>query len=104
MPRIDSAQALAGVLYVVEGSVLGGAMLHRSTLALLGSRKGGNGYWSWCAAEGGARWAMTCRLLSLLDTGPAARSAMIEQARSAFRLIDHAFQPLALSMRERAEC
>lgn len=104
IPEIDSPAALAGILYVVEGSVLGGAMLHRSTLAILGSGRGGNGYWSWCAAEGAARWAMTCRMLSRLDTGPAARAAMIAHARCAFRLIDQAFRPLARSMRERAEC
>jgi len=97
--NLTSAAALAGALYVIEGSVLGGAMLHRSTLRFRGPKgEVANGYWAWCATAGKARWASACRLIEAVDTDAVARIEMREAAQSVFRAIAEALEPLALEM------
>jgi heme oxygenase len=78
---------LCGALYVVEGSVLGGAMLQRATAALLaGHGGGGDAYWRWCRDEGGARWASACDLIEATAATQRARDEMIATARQTFAL------------------
>lgn len=83
---LDTSWSLAGALYVIEGSVLGGSMLCMATTKILGGNAEGNGYWQWCRREGAARWAMTCRLLDALATSEHARDGMIAGARASFGL------------------
>lgn len=85
--------SLAGALYVIEGSVLGGSMLCVATTKILGGKTAGNGYWQWCRREGAARWAMTCRLLDALATSAAARDGMVAGARAAFDLFAQHLDP-----------
>ena len=82
---LASAGTLGGVLYVLEGSMLGGGVLSRAVESLL-SRTGmsGGGYWLWCRDLGAARWAMTCAMIEALSASEAARSDMISGAQNAF--------------------
>lgn len=81
----DSIGTLCGMLYVLEGSMLGGAVLCRAAEALPSNSGGrGCGYWRWCRDEGGRRWAMTCATLDALGTSEAARSDMLAGARATF--------------------
>ena len=96
---LDTAEALGGALYVLEGSLLGASVLCASTDSLLGKGgAGGNGYWKWCREAASRRWAMTCRMIEELATSDPARGRMIDGARAAFRsfaewldAFDHAF-------------
>jgi heme oxygenase len=81
-----SAAALAGMLYVFEGSMLGGAVLCAATETLLApAANGGNSYWRWCRAAAQPRWAMTCGLIEELADTPAARDEMVAAARDSFQ-------------------
>jgi heme oxygenase (biliverdin-IX-beta and delta-forming) len=85
LPPIGSAASLGGVLYVLEGSMLGGAVLCRAAEKLLGKDGGlGIGYWQWCRAAGGERWAMTCDMLENLAADSAATQEMLTGADAAF--------------------
>lgn len=84
--HMDAVEALAGALYVFEGSLLGASMMCASTDALLertGSK--GNAYWKWCREAGSRRWAMTCQLIEKLATTDQAKGRMVDGAQSAFR-------------------
>jgi heme oxygenase len=85
LPPIGSAGTLGGVLYVIEGSMLGGTVLCRAVEALL-SQKGaeGCGYWRWCRDASAARWAMTCAMIERLAATETARAEMIAGAQAAF--------------------
>ncbi|MDP3899377.1 MAG: biliverdin-producing heme oxygenase [Mesorhizobium sp.] len=86
LPRLGSRAALAGALYVFEGSLLGGAMLCRATEAILAREdSGGNAYWRWCRTAAGPRWAMTCRQVEALSGSEDQRADMAAAARGAFR-------------------
>ncbi len=84
-PNLETAGSLAGVLYVLEGSMLGGGVLSRAVGALPAvTGETGDGYWRWCRDLGASRWAMTCAMIERLSTSGAARSDMISGARAAF--------------------
>ncbi len=58
---------LGGILYVIEGSLLGGAVLAKAmgrSDELSGS---GQNYWIWCRDHCRRRWDMTMRLLACYD-------------------------------------
>ena len=85
-PQASSAAALAGVLYVIEGSLLGGAVLCAATETLLApSARGGNGYWHWCRTAAQPRWAMTCTLIEALAGTDADKEEMVAAARDSFQ-------------------
>lgn len=85
LPSIDSIGRLAGFLYVLEGSMLGGAVLHRAVEALLASRQmADHGYWSWCRDAGPTRWKMTCQMLDRVAAAELAQAQMIDGAKAAF--------------------
>lgn len=81
-----SLAGLCGALYVVEGSVLGGAMLQRAASALLADREGGDAYWRWCRDFGGPRWAATCDLIEANAATGRSRDEMVLAARETFDL------------------
>ncbi|MCX7304241.1 MAG: biliverdin-producing heme oxygenase [Hyphomicrobiales bacterium] len=86
LQQIGSAAALGGMLYVLEGSLLGGALLCRAAETLL-TRTGakGNGYWQWCRDVGAKRWAATCAVLEALATTDDNRQELIDGAKVAFK-------------------
>lgn len=82
---IGSAGSLAGMLYVFEGSMLGGSVLCRAVEALLAAHgASGARYWRWCRDAGAARWAMTCAMLDEVSATSRARADMVDGARAAF--------------------
>jgi heme oxygenase len=85
LPPVDSGATLGGMLYVFEGSMLGGAVLCRAAESLLAkNHMVSNGYWQWCRDAGPARWAMTCAMIDGLAVQDSARSGMIEGAKAGF--------------------
>lgn len=85
LPPIESVGALAGFLYVFEGSMLGGALLCRAAEAVLApTGLAGHGYWRWCRDAGGKRWAMTCHMLDRLASTAPADTEMIDASKAAF--------------------
>ncbi|MBZ8132703.1 biliverdin-producing heme oxygenase [Afifella sp. IM 167] len=86
MPAVASQAELAGLLYVSEGSMLGGSMLCAATETMLAEAgASGNAYWRWCREAGAPRWRATCGIVEALSSEEAARAAMIASARAAFR-------------------
>lgn len=82
---VGSAAALAGMLYVFEGSLLGGAVLCAATEKLLApTGSGGNAYWQWCRTAARPRWAMTCRLIEEIAASDGAEDDMVAAARNSF--------------------
>lgn len=87
-----SLAGLCGALYVVEGSLLGGAMLQRATAALLADHgERGDAYWRWCRDAGGPRWAATCGLIEESASTARSRDEMILGARETFDLFSDWF-------------
>lgn len=65
-PEIDSAASLAGVVYVIDGSVLGGITMNKSAAVLIGnSGITGRSYWNWCRENGLRQWHQA---LALVDS------------------------------------
>lgn len=77
----DSAANLAGMLYVVDGAMLGGSLLSRQC-ARFGLAD--DGYWHWCRQQAGAQWRGTRMLLDRVARGLEEADQVIEGARSAF--------------------
>lgn len=91
---LDTPWRLAGALYVIEGSVLGGSMLSLATQTLLDeSGAAANAYWQWCRREGAARWSMTCRMLDAMGAHEAKQSHMVDGARATFAAFAAALDP-----------
>ena len=82
-PSPDSPAALAGALYVVDGSLLGGAVLGRAVAQL--DWPAPASYWRWAGAEGPAIWWRTVALLGRVDDGEASRRAAAASAEATFR-------------------
>lgn len=57
LPDINGVASLAGVAYVIDGSVLGGISMNKSAAVLLGSDAiEGRTYWNWCRKHGLRQW------------------------------------------------
>ncbi|MEO1161718.1 MAG: biliverdin-producing heme oxygenase [Pseudomonadota bacterium] len=53
LPVVNCVASLAGVAYVIDGSVLGGISMNKSAAALLGGDAiEGRSYWNWCRMHG----------------------------------------------------
>lgn len=60
--------ALGGVLYVIEGSTLGAALIDRAAQKILGSDTiHGRSFWAWSRAHNKARWAAINAYLEHLE-------------------------------------
>lgn len=82
---IETAEALAGVIYVIEGSVLGGAMISKAINHLpLSENVKRKNYWTWCRINGKARWAMTLQFVDELDCQGVDRALMVDAAKATF--------------------
>ena len=77
----NSAASLAGMLYVVDGAMLGGSLLSRQC-ARFGLAN--DGYWQWCRQQAGAQWRGTRLLLDQVAHSFEEADQVIEGARSAF--------------------
>lgn len=77
----NSAASLAGMLYVVDGAMLGGSLLSRQC-ARFGLAD--DGYWHWCRQQAGAQWRGTRMLLHKVARGFDEADQVVEGARSAF--------------------
>jgi heme oxygenase (biliverdin-IX-beta and delta-forming) len=85
-PSFESIESLAGALYVIEGSLLGGSTMCGAVDKLLAKvGLGPNAYWNWCRSEGPGRWAMTCQLLERVADNDDARRSIVGAARMTFR-------------------
>jgi heme oxygenase len=82
LPALDGPAAIAGVLYVVDGALLGGAALGRAVRRLDWSAP--CGFWSWCQEDGPALWRRTLSLLERVDRKPADQAVALAAACDTF--------------------
>jgi heme oxygenase len=88
-PALASPAALAGAVYVLDGSLLGATTLERAARALPFA-PAGTAYWAWCRRAGPDAWRAARGLIARLDAGPAARAEMETAARATFAAFAHA--------------
>jgi heme oxygenase len=82
---IASTGSLAGALYVVEGSILGGAGLNQCARKILqGDDLAGRFYWQWCRDNAAARWPSVRRALNAAWREGCSEAEMIATAGSVF--------------------
>ena len=87
--------SLGGVIYVIEGAMLGGARIDRAAHRLLArDDPAGRRFWAWCRAEGGQRWPMTTRYLDRIEAEGADIRALKAGAHDTFRLLADWLAPL----------
>jgi heme oxygenase len=86
LPRPTGPEALAGMFYVVDGSMLGAAVLEAPARRIAGAE--GAGYWRWCREHGAARWRSLCGLLAAVCDDPARQAGAVEAARATFRAFE----------------
>lgn len=92
---VVSPRTVGGVLYVVEGAVLGGSQLDRMAQKLLGDQSAdGRGYWAWCRSEGKHRWALMLRYLDGLSARGQAVDDLVDGARATFAELGEWLAPL----------
>jgi len=80
---LQSVADLAGVAYVIEGSMLGGTLLNRNAGGLLAT-PAGRSYWCWCERNAAERWALTRGFIEFVGANSSDREAIIASARSTF--------------------
>jgi heme oxygenase len=87
----------AGALYVVDGALLGGAVLCRAAGRL--DWPAPAGFWRWAEAEGPALWRRTLALIERVDAGEASRNSAAAAASATFaafaRWMERPAEPLA---------
>jgi len=87
--------SLGGVIYVIEGAMLGGARIDRAAQRLLArDDPAGRRFWAWCRAEGGQRWPMTTRYLDRIEAERADIRAVKAGALGTFRALADWLAPL----------
>lgn len=85
LPRPESAAALAGALYVVDGALIGGTVLARAAGRV--DWPAPASFWRWCEAEGPGLWRRTLGLLDRLDGAAENRVAALAMATALFRSV-----------------
>lgn len=94
---IVSPASLGGVVYVIEGAMLGGARIDRAAQKVLGREEPtGRRFWSWCRTAGGTRWLMTNKYLAHLEAEGADIRDLKQGAFDTFRLMAEWLAPLDL--------
>jgi len=80
----------AGCLYVVEGSVLGGKLIHRQLDYLFAANEDGRSFFAGAAGAAGdsARWRDLCGRLDAYGVQPGRLAAMTAGAAAAFALLE----------------
>ena len=93
--RLVSPRTLGGVLYVIEGSTRGGALIDKAARELLVNQApDGRRYWAWCRSVHRQRWAMTIRYLERLHAGGVTLDELASGARHTFQLMAEWLSPL----------
>jgi heme oxygenase (biliverdin-IX-beta and delta-forming) len=95
-PAISNAAELAGVIYVIEGSILGGAGLDRAARTVL--RDGtveGRSYWQWCRSNAGKRWKEARSFIDALVCSHAGQASAVAAATTHFDLLQTRFSEAA---------
>ena len=96
VPAINSPAELAGVVYVIEGSILGGAGLDRAARAVLkGDTPEGRSYWQWCRSNAGKRWKETRSFIDELVPGHEGHASAVAAATTHFDLLQTRFSEAA---------
>lgn len=94
--RIIGPSRLAGVLYVVEGSMLGGAALNRCARRILQADDvKGRFYWQWCRDNAGSRWHAVRRAVEDIWLKDGRGADMIEAAAEVFDVLLARFEQVA---------
>lgn len=93
--KLVSLETLGGVIYVVEGAILGGAHIDRAAQKLLGDdSQNGRHYWAWCRANGGRRWLEALRFLGRIHADGAEIDRLSAGALATFRTFAEWIEPL----------
>jgi heme oxygenase len=92
----ESPASLAGGIYVVEGSILGGTGLNRCARRILhASDTKGRAYWQWCSQNAGSRWPAALEFIEWLWATGGSREQMTEAARTVFDSLHEVFSALS---------
>jgi len=94
MPTAETLPRLAGILYVIDGAALGGAVLARAMKAAPWWPDDA-AYWAWCAREGARHWQGARRLIARADGAASLRADMLGAASETFAAFDAAVAPTA---------
>jgi heme oxygenase len=90
-----SMESLGGIIYVIEGAMLGGAHIDRAAQKLLGhDNLKGRHYWAWCRTHGKRRWPQALRLLGQLHANGVDTSKLSAGAVATFRAFAEWIEPL----------
>ncbi|MEM7774677.1 MAG: biliverdin-producing heme oxygenase [Pseudomonadota bacterium] len=90
---IRDLPSLIGVLYVVDGSMLGGAAINRLARAICPSETPyGRSYWQWCAKHGPLRWKATLGTIDASPSTDAFREKSLQAARVTFTALQAELQ------------
>lgn len=92
--------AYAGALYVVDGALLGGAVLARAAARL--DWPAPAGYWRWAEAEGPRLWRRTLALIERVDAGEPSRGSAVAAASATFAAFARWMERPADRARDRA--
>jgi heme oxygenase len=84
LPRLGTAAAAMGRLYVTEGATLGGRVLARGLEGLLGPGESGRAFLLGHGARHAAMWQGFCAALERCGADPAQLAAMQEEAGASF--------------------
>lgn len=82
-PKIDDLGSLAGVVYVIDGSAIGGRQLSFAAQQILAAGPG-DSYWRWCRQSGLSAWANALQIIDLADTSETSRRAAVRAAKATF--------------------
>ncbi|QFT73405.1 Heme oxygenase [Ruegeria sp. THAF33] len=93
--QVVTPKTVGGVLYVVEGATMGGALINKAAEKLLSTENIlGRRYWDWCRVEGRNRWRMTLQYLDHLQSSASSLDDVVSGAKDTFRLLDDWLAPL----------
>lgn len=86
---------IGGIIYVVEGAILGGAQIDRAACELLGADDpAGRRYWSWCRSAGRERWPLALSYIEAQVASGAQTDELKNGALATFRALSHWLAPL----------
>ena len=92
---VVTPKTVGGVLYVVEGATMGGALINKAAERLLTKDSTiGRRYWAWCSVEGRNRWRMTLQYLDQLQSTSSTLDDLVSGASDTFRILDDWLAPL----------
>ena len=83
LPVIAGLPELAGIAYVLDGALMGGAVIE-AALRRQGLDIAERSFWLWCREEGPAAWAEARALIARADALSAGRAGMVAAAVASF--------------------